>query len=132
MRQVRRIARLCLQAPMQITVRFAASAEARALNQEFRAGDYVPNVLTFAYPPEPVADIVICTPRVRVEAQEQQKPFAAHLTHMLVHGLLHAQGYTHETRRNARHMESLEKTLMARLGWPDPYRDDRSAPETAD
>lgn len=132
MRQVRRIARLCLQNPMQVTVRFAASAEALALNRDFRAGDYVPNVLTFAYPPEPVADIVICTPRVRVEAHEQGKTFAAHLTHMLIHGLLHAQGYTHETSRNARRMENLEKTLMARLGLPDPYGDDRSAPKSAD
>lgn len=123
-RKVHELVRACLESPMAITIRFVTDNEAQELNRQFRHADYVPNVLTFAYPPEPVADIVICTPEVRRQAKQQGKTYGAHLAHMLVHGLLHAQGYTHDRPGRARQMEQRECCLMAKFGLPNPYLSD--------
>ncbi|MFX8653008.1 rRNA maturation RNase YbeY, partial [Acinetobacter baumannii] len=89
--------------------------------------DYATNVLTFAYTAEQLgsesnysdkndspnlidsdpnslvysADIVICSPVIETEAVEQGKELLAHYAHMLVHGMLHAQGYDHDDDNEA-------------------------------
>jgi probable rRNA maturation factor len=122
--QVRRWAKAAQEAAVQLTVRFVDSKEGRALNRDFRGKDYATNVLTFIYEASPVSgDLVICTAVVRREAKEQGKPFKAHLAHMVVHGMLHLQGYDHETgARDAARMEAREREILARFGIPDPYR----------
>ena len=55
------------------------------------------------------------------EASEQQITIAQHAAHLVVHGVLHAQGYDHEEDDEALEMEQLETEILARLGWPDPY-----------
>lgn len=109
---------------MTVTVRFVDTAEGRRLNRAFRGKDYATNVLSFVYEDEPViGDLVICLPVVRREAKEQGKPFRAHLAHMVVHGMLHLQGYDHETNeRDALRMEARERAILARFRIPDPYR----------
>ncbi len=73
-------------------------------------------------PPRAVdGDVVICAPVVRREAREQGKDVAAHHAHLLVHGLLHLQGYDHEGKREASRMERRERRILAGLGFPDPY-----------
>ncbi len=57
------------------------------------------------------------------EAQEQDKPFADHLQHLIVHGVLHLLGYDHRVEREAADMERLETDILAGLGVPDPYGD---------
>lgn len=106
-------------------VRFVGEEEGHELNKTYRGKDYATNVLTFDYQHEPTAeaDIVICTPVVVREAKEQNKSFRSHLAHLLVHSTLHAQGWDHETDEEAEEMESEEKTVMALLGFPDPYSD---------
>ena len=78
----------------EITVRVVGDEEGRQLNRDFRSKDYATNVLTFDYSGAPVvaADLVLCAPVVAREAAELRKPLAAHYTHLLVHGTLHAQG----------------------------------------
>jgi probable rRNA maturation factor len=107
----------------RVTVRYVAQAEGRRLNREFRGKDYATNVLTFIYGSRPLAgDIVICAPVVAREAREQGKPVAAHHAHLLVHGLLHLQGHDHErSAREAERMERRERSILARLGFADPY-----------
>jgi probable rRNA maturation factor len=56
------------------------------------------------------------------EAREQGKAPRAHWAHLVVHGLLHLQGWDHERAREARAMEALETDIVTRLGYPDPYR----------
>lgn len=121
--QVRRWAKATLEADVQATVRFVGAREGRALNRDFRGNDYATNVLTFIYEEEPVTgDLVICLPVVAREAKEQGKPFKAHLAHMVVHGMLHLQGYDHETGAvDAARMEARERAILARFGIPDPY-----------
>ena len=57
------------------------------------------------------------------EAREQGKPLAAHYAHLVVHGVLHLQGYDHERSREANRMESRERAILAGLGYPDPYQE---------
>jgi len=121
--QVRRWVKAAQEIAVQLTVRFVDAKEGRALNRDFRGKDYATNVLTFVYETQPVlGDLVICTAVVRREAKEQGKPFKAHLAHMVVHGMLHLQGYDHETgAADAARMEAREREILARFGIPDPY-----------
>lgn len=126
--RLRRWVGLALACDAALTLRLVARAEAIALNQAYRGRDYAPNVLTFAYGAPPgaaggalQADIVVCLPVVREQARAQRKPFEHHLAHMIVHGVLHAQGHDHLDAVQAAAMEALETRLLARLRVPDPY-----------
>ena len=108
----------------QVTVRFVDAEEGQALNREFRNKDYATNVLSFPYESEPVVcgDLVICAPVVEREASEQGKSLEAHIAHLIVHGVLHLQGYDHETSKaDARRMENHERAILLALGYADPY-----------
>lgn len=123
--QVRRWARAALLADATVTVRFVGAIEGRALNAEFRGKDYATNVLTFVYDDEHprAGDIVLCAPVVRKEADAQGKMLAAHYAHLVVHGMLHLQGFDHERSADAAAMEARETAVLARLSLPDPYAD---------
>jgi probable rRNA maturation factor len=123
-RSIRAWARAALARAAAVTVRFVGEREGRALNREFRGRDYATNVLTFVYGVKPLAgDLVICAPVVAREARAQGKDLRAHYAHLLVHGLLHLQGHDHEQSVEAGRMERRERALLARLGFPDPYRE---------
>jgi probable rRNA maturation factor len=108
-----------------VTLRYVAESEGRRLNRAFRGKDYATNVLTFVYDDSPPGllegDIVICAPVVAREAREQGKPVEAHHAHLLVHGLLHLQGFDHERNEDAARMELRERAVLRRLGFGDPY-----------
>lgn len=113
-----------------VTLRIVAAAEGRRLNRQWRGKDKPTNVLSFpsgetvapADEPLSLGDIVICAPVIRREASEQGKTPRAHWAHMVVHGVLHLLGYDHESEGDARVMERLERMLLAREGFPDPYQ----------
>jgi probable rRNA maturation factor len=126
--QLRRWARAALdvdgQRGGQITVRLVDADEGRELNLAWRGKDYATNVLSFPYELEPVVcgDLVICPAVVEREAGEQNKTCEAHYAHLVVHGLLHLQGYDHETgNKEAQQMEDKERLILAALGYADPY-----------
>jgi probable rRNA maturation factor len=112
-----------LLSDLQLTLRMVDEAEGRWLNRSYRNRDYPTNVLTFSYSDSmPLAgDIAICVPVVRREAAEQRKPFEAHLAHMVVHGVLHLQGFEHELSIDAELMEGIETEILDKLGYADPY-----------
>ena len=126
---VERWVRATLLGPAELTIRFVDSAEGQVLNRDYRGKDYATNVLTFAYnegeelaEDEPTqADIVLCTDVLQREAQEQKKTVEEHAAHLVVHGVLHAQGYDHEHDEEAEEMEQFERDIMEVLGYPDPY-----------
>jgi probable rRNA maturation factor len=126
-RRIRRWALAALRQDAQLTIRFVGSREGRRLNNEYRGRDYATNVLTFPYD-ESSADIVVCVPVVEREARAQGKRFDHHLAHLVIHGVLHAQGFDHDTDDDAVRMESFETALLRRFRVPDPYRGDRGQP----
>ncbi|RPH46798.1 MAG: rRNA maturation RNase YbeY [Burkholderiales bacterium] len=130
--QLRRWARAALERDATLTLRFVGAREGRALNAQYRGRDYATNVLTFAYDEQgdevasgsagPVqADIVICLPVVVREARAQKKPLRDHLAHLVVHGVLHAQGMDHEDDEEAHAMETRETEVLRRFRIADPY-----------
>ncbi|WP_298398143.1 rRNA maturation RNase YbeY [uncultured Azonexus sp.] len=124
-----RWARAALIGGGQVTIRLVDADEGQALNRDYRGKDYATNVLSFPYETEPLVmgDLVICPTVVAREAAEQNKPLAAHYAHLTVHGMLHLQGWDHEDDVEARDMEDEERTILAALGFPDPYGDEATA-----
>lgn len=121
--QVRRWLQACKPGTAQVTVRFVDAAEGRRLNAGYRGKDYATNVLSFSYamPPALEGDLLVCTPVVRREAAEQGIRAEAHFAHLIVHGMLHLQGYGHDSDADAAVMENREREVLAKLGYPDPY-----------
>jgi probable rRNA maturation factor len=113
--------------PAELTLRFVNAEEGRVLNKDYRGKDYATNVLTFAYTEDSdaevtQADIILCTDVLEKEAAEQNKSVLEHAQHLVVHGVLHAQGYDHESDEEAEEMEALEIEILATLGLPNPYQ----------
>ena len=71
--------------------------------------------------PLELGDIAIAFETCTREAQEQDKPFADHVTHLLVHGTLHLLGFDHIRPKDAQLMERLEVEILAKMGISDPY-----------
>ena len=116
-------AKAALRVETEVTIRIVDEAEGRALNLTYRAKDYATNVLTFSLTEEPhlMGDIIICAPIVAAEAKAQNKSLGAHFAHLTVHGVLHLQGYDHETEPQAELMEAIEIQILTKLGYANPY-----------
>jgi probable rRNA maturation factor len=121
-------------ADAEVAVMLTDDAGIRTLNSNWRGIDKPTNVLSFpALQPESewkpgdaprmLGDIAIAYETMRREADEEQKPFDHHLSHLAVHGFLHLIGYDHENDGDAEEMEALETQILAHLGIPDPYAD---------
>jgi probable rRNA maturation factor len=124
---LRRWVQAALLGPAELTLRFVDESEGRTLNRDYREKDYATNVLTFAYGETEdaivQADIVFCVDVLMRETAERRISLAQHVAHLVVHGVLHAQGYDHEVEDDAEEMEKFETEILARLGIPDPYAD---------
>lgn len=115
----------------ELSLVFTDDANIRTINAKWRHIDKATNVLSFpAFPMQPgqrpgpiLGDIVIARETVQREAQEENKSFDDHLSHLIVHGLLHLTGYDHQNDEEAEQMESLERKILASLGISDPYND---------
>lgn len=111
-----------------IVVLLTDDAAVQRLNAQFRDKDRPTNVLSFPggdmlMPGAPVhlGDIVLAFGVCRDEAQAQGKTLANHLTHLVIHGVLHVLGHDHEDETEAEAMEARERVLLASLGVADPY-----------
>lgn len=123
--RLRRWVQAALACRAALTLRFVETAEGRRLNRDYRGKDYPTNVLTFVYPEERGlqlgGDIVICVPVLREEARRRHLVVEAHCAHLVMHGVLHVQGWEHETEEQAVRMEARETALLKRFGYGDPY-----------
>ena len=121
--QFKKWAKAALRVDTEVTIRIVDAQEALALNSTYRGKDYATNVLTFPLTETPhlMGDIIICAPVVMAEAAAQNKSLEAHFAHLTVHGVLHLHGYDHETEPQAELMESLEITILQKLGYANPY-----------
>lgn len=111
----------------QVSIRIVDEDESRSLNKIYRGKDSPTNVLSFPMNiPEEfnvpmLGDLVICAPVVEREAREQHKSSSEHWAHMVIHGMLHLQGYDHVNDQQADEMEGLEIELLHQLGFANPY-----------
>jgi probable rRNA maturation factor len=106
----------------------------RILNRDYRGLDKPTNVLSFAALDEDspipedgpilLGDVIIAFQTCMAEAEADHKKPGHHLSHLVVHGVLHLLGYDHEAEDEAEQMESLERSILGAMGIPDPYRDD--------
>ena len=131
--QIRRWIRGALTNSAEITVRIVDLDEARALNRDYRDKDYPTNVLTFEYGETDdhdkgdkvlSGDIVICAAVVTKEAATQRKLLIDHYAHLIVHGVLHLQGFDHEDAADADIMETREAAILKRFRIANPYLSD--------
>jgi probable rRNA maturation factor len=119
------------QPQAEVTVRLVDEEESHQLNHDYRGKDKPTNVLSFPFEAPPgiemdlLGDLIICRQVVEREAVEQNKPLMAHWAHMVVHGSLHLLGYDHIEDDEAEEMESLETEIMQRMGFNDPYIDEK-------
>lgn len=116
----------------EVSVLLAGDAFVRSLNRDYRGQDKATNVLAFAAQegngpgPQPGAtvmlgDVVVAYGTAAREAAREGKSLGDHLSHLVVHGLLHLMGHDHDTNRKARAMERLETKVLAEIGIADPY-----------
>ncbi|HWQ39287.1 MAG TPA: rRNA maturation RNase YbeY [Burkholderiales bacterium] len=128
-RQFRKWAGAAALEDLRVTLRLLDEPEGRALNRRYRDRDYATNVLTFAYPDTTplTGDIAICIPVAAREAAQQRKSLDAHLAHLVVHGVLHLQGFDHERALDAELMEGIETEILGKLGYADPYGGQRQS-----
>jgi probable rRNA maturation factor len=115
--------------PGGLVILLTDDATVRDLNARFRGKDRPTNVISFpaAEMPDtgelsPLGDIVLAYGVCATEAEAQGKTLANHLTHLVVHGVLHLLGRDHEDETEAEAMEAEERAVLARLGVADPYR----------
>jgi probable rRNA maturation factor len=110
-----------------LTLRLVDSEESHKLNSRFRGKSQPTNVLSFPAELPPgldiplLGDVVICAPLVKEEAAVQGKSLQAHFAHLVIHGVLHLQGYDHQDDQQAAEMEALEVELLNSLGFANPY-----------
>ena len=102
--------------------------EMQQLNKQYRDKDKPTNVLSFPMqsPVEAgvflLGDIALCAPVIKQEASQQSKSEMSHWAHMVVHGMLHLQGYDHINDDEAEQMEQLEIKILNQLGFSNPYK----------
>lgn len=115
------------ETPAVASMLVTTADEIQALNKNYRDKDKPTNVLSFPMDsPEEIdvellGDIVLCASVIRLEAKQQSKTELEHWAHMVVHGMLHLQGYDHIKDDEAEEMEQLEIKILSRLGFENPY-----------
>jgi probable rRNA maturation factor len=113
--------------PAVVSVLVTTMTEIRELNKQYRNKDKTTNVLSFPIQsPEEIdvvllGDIVLCARIIQQEASQQSKSEESHWAHMIVHSVLHLQGYDHVNDDDAEVMEKLEIKILQQLGFDNPY-----------
>lgn len=115
--------------PVEISLVLADDQFIQGLNRDYRDKDKPTNVLSFPQDPEPdsaminLGDVIMAHETIIKESKTQKKSFAEHVTHLVVHGILHLLEYDHETDEEAKEMETLEIRILERLDIKNPYED---------
>lgn len=119
--RVARAAR-AVKPPGAIAIQLADDAAVQALNAQFRGKNKPTNVLSFPDGEEGrLGDIILAYETIAREAEAQGKQFADHVSHLVVHGVLHLMGYDHETDTDATAMEHKEVIVLRAMGIANPY-----------
>ncbi len=112
---------------LEQVIRIVDAEEIQALNKRFRGNDKATNILSFPAEQhdfldyECLGDLVVCAPVVALEAHQQKKIINDHWAHLIVHGMLHLQGFDHIEDSEAQKMEALEIAILAQMNISNPY-----------
>jgi probable rRNA maturation factor len=111
-----------------LSLLFTDNKEIRKINQTYFDRDRPTNVISFSYldgfPCEVAGDLVISLERAREESQHAGVPFYERVFSLIIHGLLHVQGFDHEKgEREARRMRYREKKLLTYVRTLTIYRE---------
>lgn len=121
--------------PVELNVKLTNDAEIQQLNRQFRGKDKPTNVLSFPAMDETeihilpedfpivLGDIALALETIEQEAIAQSKLFEHHVSHLVIHGILHLLGYDHETDSEAEEMEALEVDILKKLSISNPYKE---------
>lgn len=124
--------------PAEASLVLADDAFVAALNREYRGRDGATNVLSFCSlegdagnaraesAPVILGDVVVAYETAAGEAAREGKTLADHLSHLVIHGMLHLLGHDHRTEAEAESMERLEAMVLSGLGVGSPYTKDRA------
>ncbi len=117
-----------IEKEVELTIRIVNEIESAELNNLYRKKNSATNVLAFPFEVDDnvdvdlLGDLVICAAIVKAEAEQQSKTELEHWAHMVIHGVLHLQGYDHITADPAEEMENLEIQILNSLGYNNPYQ----------
>jgi probable rRNA maturation factor len=125
---------------LEISISLVSDAQIKKINSEFRGKNKATNILSFANLDENLiqevglkkavgtlkylllGDIVIAYETIKKESLAQKKKFHDHLTHLILHGILHLIGLDHEDEKMAKKMENLEIKILKSLKIKNPYQ----------
>jgi probable rRNA maturation factor len=106
-----------------VSIAFVDDTAMTSLNRKYRRKNRTTDVLTFpadesyADPDElgrPLGDIVISLEQAKRQAAEQRHSLATEVRYLILHGVIHALGYDHETDEGE--MNALEMKVRGRVG----------------
>ncbi len=121
-------ASVAIKKEAELTIRIVNESESAGLNNLYRKKNSATNVLAFPFDIDDsvdinlLGDLVICAAIVKAEADQQSKTELEHWAHMVIHGVLHLQGYDHIMTGPAEEMENLEIQILNSLGYNNPYQ----------
>ena len=107
----------------ELSIALVSDRDIQVLNRDYRRKDKPTNVLSFPDdgPAPLLGDIVLALETITREAKEKSISLEHHVTHLIIHGFLHLQGYDHQTDETAAEMEALEIAALATLNIDNPY-----------
>jgi len=106
----------------ELSIVLSDDVRVQTLNRDYRNKDKPTNVLSFPQTGSLLGDVVLARETILREANEKSVSFEAHLTHLIIHGWLHLQGFDHQTDETAAEMEAIEIAALATLGIDNPYQ----------
>lgn len=124
---------------LELSISLVSDTQIKKINHEFRKKNKATNVLSFSFLDESaiqktgfekytkkmqhifLGDIILAFETIKKEAISEQKKFIDHLTHLILHALLHLIGYDHEQEKMAKKMEKIEVEILKKLKIKDPY-----------
>ncbi len=106
----------------ELSLVLSDDAQIQALNKSYRHKDTPTNVLSFPQSGPLLGDIILARETISREAAKKESSFENHLTHLIIHGWLHLQGFDHQTDETAAQMEAIEIAALAMLGIDNPYQ----------